>query len=146
MEEKMDYFKAKELVRSLDIEELRVLQRAVDSEMEVRGEMMPVQEDGSGVRLGQGIYRVGKHIPAGCYTFHLTRFVSRDASSCAHLFVFDNEDGYRLHLEKNNGRLSTIPTWSIYRNSPVSCIELEAGMLLVIKYNAVNMSKFSLEL
>ena len=145
MSDKLDYFKAKEMVKALELEDLRVLQRAVDAELEVRGEMMPAQDDGSGVRLGQGVFQIGKHIPAGCYNFRLTQFVSRDAGSSAYIYVFENEDEYRQHLEKNNGRLSTIPSWSVYHNSPVSCLSLKEGMILVIKYNAVIMNKFCIE-
>ncbi len=141
----MDIYNAKEIVKELDIEDLLTLQRAVDTELEVRGEAMPTLEDSSGIRLGQGIYHIGKHIPAGCYNFHLTQFVSRDAGSSAYLYVFESEEIYRQHMKEHNGHLSSIPTWSVYHNSPVSCLTLEEGMLLVIKYNAVIMNKFSIE-
>ena len=130
----------------MDTDQLFDWQRAVESELEVRGAAVSFQEPPSGTFIGQGIYTIGEHIPAGTYSFYLPQFISREASSSSYLYLFANQDEYEQHLKKNNGRLGTIATFSVYRNSPVSCLTLTQGQILAIKYNGVKICKFLLEL
>ncbi len=142
----LDFFELQNRAKDMDLSTLLDLQRAVESELERRGETGSFQAPASGVLLGQGIYTIGKHIPAGTYAFHLPKFISRDASNSSYLYIFENAEEYQQHLNKNNGHLGTIPTFSVYRNSPVSCVTLTAGQILVIKYNGAIISKFKLDL
>ena len=146
MDNSMDFFELQSKAKDMDLSTLQDLQRVVESELERRGEIGSFQAPASGVLLGQGIYTIGEHIPAGTYAFHLPKFISRDASNSSYLYIFDNAEEYQQHLTKNNGHLGTIPTFSVYRNSPVSCLTLTAGQILVIKYNGAIISKFKLEL
>ena len=144
MKEAMDFWELQKWVKAMDLSTLLDLQRAVESELEVRGETTSFQAPESGVLIGQGIYTIGEHIPAGAYSFYLPKNISRDASKSTYLFIFDNSEKYREHLDQNKGSLGTIPTFSVYRNSPVSCVTLSLGQILVIKYNAAIISKFTL--
>lgn len=146
MKETMDFWEMQKQVKNMDLSALLDLQRAVESELEVRGETTSFQAPDSGVLIGQGIYTIGEHIPAGTYSFYLPKHISRDASKSTHLFVFEDSGKYHEHLEQNRGRLGTIPTFSVYRNSPVSCVTLTPGQILAIQYNGAIISKFSLTL
>ncbi len=146
MKETMDFWEMQKQVKNMDLSALLDLQRAVESELEVRGETTSFQAPDSGVLIGQGIYTIGEHIPAGTYSFYLPKHISRDASKSTHLFVFEDSEKYHEHLEQNRGRLGTIPTFSVYRNSPVSCVTLTPGQILAIQYNGAIISKFSLTL
>lgn len=146
MKETMDFGEMQKQVKNMDLSSLLDLQRAVESELEVRGETTSFQAPDSGVLIGQGIYTIGEHIPAGTYSFYLPKHISRDASKSTHLFVFEDSEKYHEHLEQNRGRLGTIPTFSVYRNSPVSCVTLTPGQILAIQYNGAIISKFSLTL
>ncbi len=146
MKETMDFWEMQKQVKNMDLSSLLDLQRAVESELEVRGETTSFQAPDSGVLIGQGIYTIGEHIPAGTYSFYLPKHISRDASKSTHLFVFEDSEKYHEHLEQNRGRLGTIPTFSVYRNSPVSCVTLTPGQILAIQYNGAIISKFSLTL
>jgi len=142
----MDFWDLQKQVKDMDLSALLDLQRAVESELEVRGETAAFPIPDSGVLIGQGIYTIGEHIPAGTYSFYLPKHISRDASKSTYLFIFDNAEKYQEHLEQNRGRLGTIPTFSVYLNSPVSCVTLTPGQILVIQYNGAIISKFTLTL
>jgi len=142
----MGFFELQNKAKNMDLSTLLDLQRVVESELERRGETCTFQAPASGVLLGQGIYTIGEHIPAGTYAFHLPKFISRDASNSSYLYIFDNAEEYQQHLDKNNGNLGTIPTFFVYRNSPISCLTLTAGQILAIKYNGAIISKFKPEL
>ena len=142
----MDFFEIRNKVKPIKTEELFDWKRAVESELEIRGECSSFNPPKSGVSIGQGVYRIGEHIPAGTYAFHLVNQISRDAANCSHLFLFEDMDAYHQHIQKNNGHLGTIPTFSVYHNSPVSCLEVSSGQVLAVLYNAVVISKFQLEL
>lgn len=146
MKETMNFWKLQKQVKNMDLSALLDLQRAVESELEVRGEATLFQVPDSGVLIGQGVYTIGEHIPAGTYSFYLPKNISRDASNSTYLFIFENLEKYHEHLEQNRGRLGTIPTFSVYRNSPVSCVKLTSGQILAIHYNGAIISKFSFAL
>lgn len=141
-----DIFAVKHQVKDMNTEALLVLQRAVETELELRGAQSSFRIPDSGVSIGQGIYRIGEHIPPGTYAFHLPEFISRDSANCTYLFLFESMEAYRRHLEENEGSLGTIPTFSVYRNAPVSCLELTSGQVLAIEYNGVVISRFRLKL
>ena len=124
--------------------ELLALQRIVESELEVRGDDIDFRLPDNGVVIGQGIYTIGKHIPVGVYSFYLPKQISRDAANCSYLYIFNCLEEYQQHLRKNNGELGTIATFCVYRNSPVSCITLEEGQILEIRYNGVMINEFNL--
>lgn len=146
MKETMDFWEMQRKQQVMDLSALLALQHAVESELEVRGETPAFQVPDSGVLIGQGIYTIGEHIPAGTYSFYLPRHISRDASNSTYLFIFDNSEKYQQHLDENWGRLGTIPSFSIYRNSPVSCVTLTPGQILAVHYNGAIISKFTLAL
>lgn len=146
MKEKMDFWELQKQVKNMELSALLDLQRAVESELEVRGETTAFQAPDSGVLIGQGIYTIGEHIPAGTYSFYLPKHISRDASKSTYLYIFEDLEKYHEHLGQNRGRLGTIPTFSVYRNSPVSCVTLTPGQILAIHYNGAIISKFSLAL
>lgn len=143
MKENLDYWDLQRQVTTMTLSQLQDLLRAVESELEVRGETLPDKGADAGVFLGQGIYTVGKHIPEGTYAFHLPKNISRDAANSTYLYLFDNLEKYKEHLSQNHDRLGMISTFSVYRNSPVSCIPLTQGQILAIKYNGVIVSKFN---
>ena len=98
MKETMDFWEMQKQVKNMDLSSLLDLQRAVESELEVRGETTSFQAPDSGVLIGQGIYTIGEHIPAGTYSFYLPKHISRDASKSTHLFVFEDSEKYHEHL------------------------------------------------
>lgn len=146
MKETMNFGEMQKQVKEMSLSALLDLQRAVESELEARGEITPFQEPDSGVFIGQGVYTIGEHIPAGTYSFYLPKHISRDASKSTYLFIFDDLEKYQQHLEQNRGRLGTIPSFSVYRNSPVSCVALMPGQILAVHYNGAIISKFTLTL
>ena len=146
MKETMDFGEMQKQVKEMSLSALLDLQRAVESELEARGETTPFQAPDSGVFIGQGVYTIGEHISAGTYSFYLPKHISRDASKSTYLFIFEDLEKYQQHLEQNRGRLGTIPSFSVYRNSPVFCVALMPGQILAVHYNGAIISKFTLTL
>jgi len=146
MEKTMGILELQKNVKAMDRSTLVELRRMIGIELETRGETISFQTPDTGALLGQGIYTIGEHIPAGTFSFYLPKYTGRASSGSARLSIFENLEKYQESLERKNSSLTVFPAFSIYRNAPVSCVKLTPGQILVIRHNGVIINRFALKI